>query len=115
MKVGVALQVFYNFPFSRIRNAALRIDKNGTGELAMQLAQGKPIGYLNLWPFVRPFHFADPEPALRGLAQARQVGDILGRALAAAAKERGDDFSFEPDKKVSVKQTSVASGDPVAA
>lgn len=115
MKVGVALQVFYNFPFSRIRNAALRIDKNGTGELAMQLAQGKPIGYLNLWPFVRPFHFADPEPALRGLAQARQVGDILGRALAAAAQERGDDFSVEPDKKVSAKQTSVATGDPVAA
>ena len=115
MKVGVALQVFYNLPFSRIRNAALRIDKDGSGEVAIQLAQGKPIGYLNLWPFVRPFHFADPEPALRGLAQAQQVGDILGRALAAAAQERGDGFSIEPDNTTSARQTSVATGDPVAA
>jgi hypothetical protein len=115
MKIGVALQIFYNVPFSRIRNAALRVDKDGTGELALQLAPGKRIGYLNLWPFARPFHFADPEPALRGLTQAQQVGDILGRALTAAAQERGDVFSVKPDNSENTKQNAVAAGDPVAA
>ena len=115
MKIGVALQIFYNLPFTRIHNAALRIDKDGTGEVAMQLTSCKRIGYLNLWPFVRPFYFADPEPTLRGLAQAQQVGDILGRALAAAAQERGDIYSVLPDKTESSKQPSVAAGNPVAA
>lgn len=90
MKVGVALQVFYNLPFAQIRNAAMRVDNDGSGDVTLQLTPGKRIGYLNLWPFARPFRFADPEPALRGLADARHVGDILGRALVAAAQERGD-------------------------
>ena len=115
LKIGVALQIFYNLPFSRVRNAALRVDKDGTGELALQLTPGERIGYLNLWPFARPLHFADPEPALRGLAQAQQVGDILGRALSAAAQERGDVFSIEPDKTTHSQQTSIAAGDAVAA
>lgn len=115
MKIGVALQVFYNLPFSRIRNAALRVEKDGSGELALDLVQGKRIGYLNLWPFARPFHFANPEPTMRGLAQAQQVGDILGRALAAAAQERGEAFSLEPDKAVNSNKTSVVTGDAVAA
>lgn len=88
MKVGVALQVFYNLPFSQIRNAAMRVEKDGSGELTLQLAPGERIGYLNLWPFVRPFCFAQPEPALRGLADVRQVGDILGQALVAASQDR---------------------------
>lgn len=115
MKIGVALQIFYNLPFSRIRNAALRVDKNGTGELALQLTQDKRIGYLNLWPFARSFHFANPEPALRGLAQPQQVADILARALAAAAQERGEAFSVEPDKTANAELTSLAAGNPVAA
>ena len=115
MKVGVALQVFYNLPFSRIRNAALRVEKDGSGELALDLVQGRRIGYLNLWPFARPFHFANPEPAMRGLPNAQLVGDILGRALAAAAQERGEAFSVEPDTAANSNTASVAAGDPVAA
>jgi hypothetical protein len=115
MKIGVALQVFYNLPFSRIRNAALRVEKDGSGELALDLVQGKRIAYLNLWPFARPFHFATPEPALRGLFNAQLVGDILGRALAAAAQERGEAFSVDPDKAANSNTASVAAGDPVAA
>ena len=54
MKIGVALQVFYNLPFSQIRNAALRVESDGTGEVTLQLSEGKRIGYLHLWPFARP-------------------------------------------------------------
>jgi Bacterial PH domain len=115
MKIGVALQVFYNLPFSQIRNAALRVESDGAGEVTLRLSEGKRIGYLHLWPFARPFHFADPEPALRGLAQAQQVGEILGRALIAAAKERGDAFNAEPDTAATATEQRVTARDAVAA
>jgi hypothetical protein len=115
MKIGVALQVFYNLPFSRIHNAALRVDSDGTGEVTLQLGDGKRIGYLHLWPFARPFHFANPEPALRGLAQAQQVGEILGRALVAAAKERGEAFNAAPETGNTITETRVTARDAVAA
>jgi hypothetical protein len=116
MKIGVALQVFYNLPFSQIRNAALRVENGGAGEVSLQLAPGRRIGYLHLWPFARPFHFAEPEPALRGLPQARQVGEILGRALVAAAKERGDVFNAATETGEAFEnETPVAARDAVAA
>ncbi len=115
MKIGVALQVFYNLPFSQIRNAALRVENDGSGDVTLQLSEGRHIGYLSLWPFARPFHYADPEPALRGLPQARQVGEILGRALIAAAKERGDSFSAVTEASTPVTQERAPARDAVAA
>ncbi|GLI94837.1 photosynthetic complex putative assembly protein PuhB [Methylocystis echinoides] len=116
MKIGVALQVFYNLPFSQIRSADLRVESDGTGEVTLQLTAGKRIGYLHLWPFARPFHFADPEPALRGMAQARQVGEILGRALIVAANERGAAVNAAPEADVSIAtEARVVASDAVAA
>jgi hypothetical protein len=115
MKIGVALQVFYNLPFSQIQNAAVRVENDGSGEVTLRLAPGKRIGYLNLWPFARPFRFADPEPALRGLTNAARVGEILGRALVAAAHERGEAFTTISETSATATETSVETGDAVAA
>ncbi|PPD44795.1 MAG: hypothetical protein CTY15_06235 [Methylocystis sp.] len=89
MKIGVALQVFYNLPFSQIQSAGIRVESDGSGDVTMAITPGKSIAYLHLWPFARPFHLAKPEPALRGVPNVQQVGEILGRALVAAANERG--------------------------
>ena len=116
MKVGVALQVFYNLPFSQIHNASMRIESDGSGDVLLKLSHGARIGYLNLWPFARPFRFADPEPALRGLADARHVGEIVGRAMVAAANERGDAFTAGQEiTSPSSRDTSVPATDAVAA
>ncbi|MFO1125408.1 MAG: hypothetical protein U1E25_09115 [Methylocystis sp.] len=80
----------YNLPFSQIKAATLRVEGDGGGDVMLALSPSQRIGYLHLWPFARPLRFAHPEPTLRGLADARQVGEILGRALVAAAAERGD-------------------------
>jgi hypothetical protein len=116
MKVGVALQVFYNLPYSQIENAALKVDSDGSGDVALRLSPGQRIGYLHLWPFARPFHFASPEPSLRGLANAKEVGDILARALVSAASERGAAFTagHEPTSKSAAKPC-VTAQDAVAA
>ncbi|HEY8125525.1 MAG TPA: photosynthetic complex putative assembly protein PuhB [Methylocystis sp.] len=119
MKIGVALQVFYNLPFSQIKAARLRVEGDGSGDVTLTLSPGKRIGYLHLWPFARPFRFAHPEPTLRGLADPRHVGDILGRALIAAAAERGDMFVTGEDEdavvSVSSPKTSMPAGNTVAA
>lgn len=116
MKIGVALQVFYNLPFTQIQNAALRVDSDGQGDVSLRLAPGKRIGYLHLWPFARPLRFTAPEPAMRGLAQAQQVGEILGRALVAAANERGDAYSTAPDPSAATEtETRVTASNAIAA
>jgi hypothetical protein len=96
----------------------LRIENDGSGDVMLTLSPDKRIGYLHLWPFARPFRFAHPEPALRGLADARHVGDILGRALVAAAAERGDMFVIGEDDVVasdSSQKASMPAADAVAA
>lgn len=118
LKIGVALQVFYNLPFSQIKAATLRVEGDGGGDVMLTLAPGKRIGYLHLWPFARPFRFAHPEPTLRALADARQVGEVLGRALVAAAAERGDLYATgQHDAAVggAGADARIPSGDPIAA
>lgn len=88
MKVGVALQVFYNLPFSQIASASARIFGDGSGDIPFALTNGQRIGYLHLWPHVRPFQFARPEPCLRSIPNAARVAELFSRALIAAANAR---------------------------
>ena len=77
--------MFIHIPFKQIRAANVRAFADGTGEVTVGLAEAQRIPYLALWPSARPLRFARPEPALRGIANARDVGATLARALAEAA------------------------------
>ena len=85
IKTGIALPMFIHIPFKQIRAANVRAFADGTGEVTVGLAEAQRIPYLALWPSARPLRFARPEPALRGIANARDVGATLARALAEAA------------------------------
>ena len=87
LKVGVALPIFINVPFTKITSAAVRVYGDGTGDVPVSLAPSERVAYFALWPHARPFHFARPEPALRCVPDAAHVDDIVGHALAAAAGE----------------------------
>ena len=89
MKVGIALPVFFNLPFSGIAAASLCVYRDGSGDIPLALGPGDRIAYLHLWPHARPLRLSRPEPALRCVAGAGRIADILGRALVAAANERG--------------------------
>jgi hypothetical protein len=118
LKIGVALQVFYNLPFTQIKAATLRVENDGGGDVMLSLAPSQRIGYLHLWPFARPFRFTHPEPTLRGLADARQVGEILGRALIAAAAERGELYAAGKDDAAiggAGADARIRAGDAIAA
>ncbi|WP_294533332.1 photosynthetic complex putative assembly protein PuhB [uncultured Rhodoblastus sp.] len=85
IKSGVALPIFINLPFQHIVAADVRLNADGTGDVSARLAKDQHVPYIALWPSARPFRFADPEPTLRCVPQAKAVAETLGRALSAAA------------------------------
>ena len=88
MKVGIALPIFFNIPYSQIASAALRRFNDGTGEIPLALAPGRRIALLHLWPHARPFHVANPQPALRSIADVSEVAETLRQAMIAEAQTR---------------------------
>ena len=88
MRIGIVLTVAYNLPFKKIESAGLMLrGPDGHGDIPILLSRGERIAILQLWPHARPWRLARPEPMLRGLADAAQVGQVLAQAWRAA---RGD-------------------------
>lgn len=81
MRVGIALPISVNIPFTMVEAAALRTCADGTGDIPLSLGSGERIAYLHLWPHVRPWKIRHPQPMLRGVAQPAQVAGILAQAL----------------------------------
>jgi hypothetical protein len=90
MKVGIALPIFFNLPFSSIETAAVRLFSDGTGDIPLGLTASQRIGYFHLWPHARAFRLNRPEPALRSIADAKAVAETLSRALIKACNQRND-------------------------
>jgi hypothetical protein len=89
MRYGVALPITVNLPFAIVENAALKVYGDGTGDIPLRLDQDERVSYFLLWPNVRSWRAAKPEPMLRSIPDAEAVAQILSNALAVAAKERG--------------------------
>lgn len=86
LRIGIALPVTIQIPFSKIESANVKAAADGSGDISLALGPDQHIAYLVLWPHARPWRFRHPEPTLRGLANAGEVAPILGRALAAASE-----------------------------
>ncbi len=82
MRVGIVLTVTFNLPLRRIAAARLQASANGAGDIALVLDAEDRIGYLHLWPHVRPWRFTRTEPMLRALPDAKAVAALLADALA---------------------------------
>jgi Bacterial PH domain len=83
MRIGVALPVFFNLPYSQIASAGAQVFNDGTGDISLALAKGQRIAYLHLWPHARPFWIKQPEPTLRSIPDVAKVAEILRRAVIA--------------------------------
>ncbi|BBF91528.1 photosynthetic complex putative assembly protein PuhB [Blastochloris tepida] len=90
LQFGVVLQMTFNLPFSSINHAALKTYSDGTGDIPLSLIEGKGkrLGYMVLWPHVRPWRFERPEPMMRCVPDARKVSEILANAIAADTARR---------------------------
>lgn len=85
IRAGVALPTSFNVPFASIEAAGLKLHGEGVGDIALRLVREQKIAWIFLWPHARPWCFSRPEPALRCIADAEAVAQLLGRALAAAS------------------------------
>lgn len=82
MRIGAALTMTLNLPYTKIDSADLDLRKDGTGTIALTLQGPVRFSYLLCWPHVRPWHF-HTQPALRCIPDAANVARILADAAEA--------------------------------
>ena len=80
MRVGIVLTVTFNLPYKTLRSADLKLYKDGTGDIPMQIGTEDKIAFFHLWPHVRPWRLAKPEPMMRCVPEAKQVAALLTEA-----------------------------------
>jgi hypothetical protein len=80
MRIGAALNITLNIPFSRIGAANLDLRRDGTGSIALSTLGDTTFSYLVLWPHVRPWHTRRTEPTLRCVPDAERISQLLSEA-----------------------------------
>lgn len=80
MRIGAALTVTLNLPYTQIENAAVSAGKNGCGNIAIETKGASKFSYLVLWPHVRSWKISKPEPTLRAIPDVQSVAQILAKA-----------------------------------
>jgi hypothetical protein len=84
MRYGMALPLTINLPFKAIVSADIKHNRDGTGNIALQMNGDGRVAYLHLWPNARPWHIAQPQPLLRSLGDYQTAAEILRREFLAA-------------------------------
>lgn len=83
MRIGIAIETRVNIPLKQITAAHLAVlTKDGHGDIALELAGDRLLGTLLLWPHVRPFRYARPEPMLRSVPNAAALAQTIAEARA---------------------------------
>ena len=85
IRLGTAFPMTVNLPYGRIETAALKVQKDGSGDISLLLTGKDRLAYMVLWPHVRPWRMKRAEPTLRAVPDVARVGQVLARALAASA------------------------------
>lgn len=80
MRVGIVLTVTFNLPHRCIAAADLRRGRDGSGDIALELAGTDRIAWLHLWPHVRPWRLRRAQPMLRALPRVDEVAALLVQA-----------------------------------
>lgn len=94
LRFGVALPKCVNLPFSQITAAGLLVHADGSGDLPLSCKETR-LGFIHLWPNVRPWRVGKPEPMLRAVAEPEHVARVLADALAAAVPGRREAFAVD--------------------
>jgi hypothetical protein len=82
IRKGIAIEARINIPLKHITTAQLKQRSNGHGDIALELAGERLLAYLLMWPHVRPWRFAHPQPMLRAIPEAEKVAKMLADACA---------------------------------
>jgi hypothetical protein len=80
MRIGAALTMTLNLPYTWIGNASLDLKPTGHGTLAFELIGETRVSFLMSWPHVRPWHITRTQPALRCIPDAENVARLFAEA-----------------------------------
>ncbi len=84
MNIGVALTATLAIPHRGIRQVAVAVNKDQTGDLPIETKPGYEVAYRRVWPHARPWRLRQAQPMLRSVPQAGVLAALLARTLAAA-------------------------------
>lgn len=80
MRIGAALTMTLNLPYTWIGNANADIKSSGHGTIAFELIGEDRLSYMMTWPHVRPWKMARTQPALRCIPDAANVAQMFADA-----------------------------------
>lgn len=86
MRFGVALPKCVNLPLAQIVSADVQPAGADRCDVALRVAGRFPLGWLQMWPHVRPWMINDPQPMLRAIPDS--VVPLMSETLAMADPAR---------------------------
>jgi hypothetical protein len=82
MRIGMAIETRINIPLKQITSANLRMRGKDHGDIAFELSGDRILGTVLLWPHVRPWHYAHPQPMLRAVPDAAALAQLIAETRA---------------------------------
>lgn len=82
LRIGMAIETRINIPLKKITSAHLREHGKGRGDIALELAGERLLSAVLLWPHLRPWRYAMPQPMLRCVPDAAHVAQLVAEARA---------------------------------
>lgn len=105
MRYGIALPMSVNLPFRYVASADLKSFGDGSGDLALSLDAERFLGFIHLWPHVRGWRLAKPQPTFRSIDDAANVARILVEAIKAnAANEQAATATATTETSMTAKR-----------
>jgi hypothetical protein len=86
MRFGIALPKCVNLPLALVESADLKPAGPGRADVALKIHGRFPLGWLQMWPHVRPWKVGYPQPMLRAVPDSFVA--ILADTLAKADPSR---------------------------
>ena len=88
LRIGVAMSMSLNLPFCMIDSAAVRLHRDGSGDIPLLLNGPTRMGMAMLWPHVRPWRTRRVQPMMRAVPDAARVARLLAETLAASTGQQ---------------------------
>jgi hypothetical protein len=82
MRIGMAIETRINIPLKQVTAAHFRPRDKDHGDIAFELSGERLLGTVLLWPHVRPWHYAHPQPMLRSIPEAARVAQMIAETRA---------------------------------
>ncbi len=83
MRIGMAIETRINVPLKHVKSADLKKRGKDRGDITIKLGGERLLGYVLLWPHVRPWHINHPQPMLRAVPDVQSVAEKLADACEA--------------------------------